>query len=377
MHILVLNCGSSSIKYSVFRADGGILLHHGLVDRVRDYTAALEEVFSDVDDALPQGLVAIGRVGHRVVHGGSRFSRSRILDGKVMDTLRVNSWMAPLHNPHNIRGIEFSSRKLPGAVQVAVFDTAFHSSMPPEAFTYAIPWELAKKYRIRRYGFHGISHQYVADRTWKMMGKDSPAGTSIITCHLGNGCSVAAVRDGKCVDTSMGFTPLEGLVMGTRCGDLDSAIITELMSPECAGMTSDQVYDLLNRKSGLLGISGLSPDVRDLLAMREKGNDRAALALRVFTYRLRKYIGAYHAVLGGAASLVFTAGIGENSPRIRSETLEGMEGLGFILDPEANEMTVGREGEISTENSRVRIFVIPTDEDRLIFEETLSILIGS
>lgn len=375
MHILVLNCGSSSIKYSVFRAEGGILLHHGLAERVRDYTVSLERVFSEVRDVLPRGLDAIGGVGHRVVHGGNRFSRPRILDGKVIEALKANSWMAPLHNPHNIRGIEFSALKLQGVPQVAVFDTAFHSSMPPHAFTYAIPWELAEKYRIRRYGFHGISHQYVAARTLKIMGKNSPAGLSIITCHLGNGCSVAAVKGGKCIDTSMGFTPLEGLVMGTRCGDLDPAIITELMSVESGGMTNNQVNDLLNRKSGLLGISGLSPDVRDLLALREKGNDRASLALRVFTYRLQKYIGAYHAVLGGATSLVFTAGIGENSPRIRSEALEGLEGLGFILDPEANEMMVGgKEGEISAGNSRVRIFVIPTDEDRLIFEETMSMV---
>jgi acetate kinase len=374
MAILVLNCGSSSIKYTLYEKKSGVVIDHGGEERVTDYSESLEKIFSGVDILLPGGLSSVEAVGHRVVHGGRRFRHPHLIDPQVLEGIRSYAQLAPLHNPPNIRGIEFAANRLPGTPQVAVFDTSFHSSIPPEAHNYALPLELAKKYRIRRYGFHGISHHYVHDRAAQLCSPRDGDGFGIITCHLGNGCSVAAVRDGRCVDTSMGFTPLEGLVMGTRSGDLDPAIVHYLMSPDGGGLTDDRIHDLLNRESGLKGLSGLSSDVRDLLEARSSGHEGAALALSVFTYRLKKYICAYHGVLAGADALVFTAGIGENSPDIRSEALEGLEKLEFVLDKEANMRAVGSEAEITGKGSAVRIFVIPTDEDYMIFKETEKIL---
>ena len=374
MLILIFNCGSSSIKYTLYEKASGEVIHHGIEERVTDYDGSLEKIFSGLDNLLPGGISSVDAIGHRVVHGGRRFRHAHLIDSHVMKGIRSYADLAPLHNPPNIRGIEFAAHRLPGARQVAVFDTSFHSGIPPEAHNYALPMELAKKYRIRRYGFHGISHEYVHDRAVRICGTKGADELKVITCHLGNGCSIAAVRGGLCIDTSMGFTPLEGLVMGTRCGDMDPAIVHFLMSPEGGGFADDQIHDLLNRESGLKGLSGLSSDVRDLLGARSQGHEGAALALSVFTYRLKKYICAYHGVLGGANALVFTAGIGENSPEIRSETLEGLEPLGFVLSQNANEQAVGREAEITGEGGKVRIFVIPTDEDYMIYQEVLKIL---
>ena len=376
MPILVFNCGSSSIKYTLYEKMSGEVIHHGVEERVTDYSQSLDKIFSDLDKKLPKGLYSIEAVGHRVVHGGWRFRHAHLIDSQVLDGIRSCSELAPLHNPPNIRGIEFASHRLPDARQVAVFDTSFHSTIPPEAFNYALPVEMARKRRIRRYGFHGISHHYVHERAAGLCSSREGDRLGIITCHLGYGCSVAAVRNGRCVDTSMGYTPLEGLVMGTRSGDLDPAIVHYLMSPEGGGLGEDRIHNLLNRESGLLGLSGLSADVRDLLAARSRGHEGAALALSVFTYRLRKYICAYHGVLSGADALVFTAGIGENSPEIRSETLAGLAPLGFIIDEGLNKAAIGKEAEVTGEGGKVRIFVIPTDEDFMIYRETLK-MIGS
>ena len=374
MSILVLNCGSSSIKHTLYVENTGEILHHGIEDRVTDYTDSLDRIFSGLESLISGGINSITAVGHRVVHGGRRFQRSHVVDPEVLEGIRSYVELAPLHNPPNIRGIEYAGMRLPGAVQVAVFDTSFHSAIPPEAHNYAIPMDLAREFRIRRYGFHGISHNYVYDRAAELLDPDGGDKPGIITCHLGNGCSVAAVRNGRSVDTSMGFTPLEGLVMGTRTGDMDPAIIHFLMSPDGGALTDDQVYDLVNRNSGLMGLSGLSSDMRDLLEARSRHHEGAALAIAVFTHRLKKYICAYHGILGGAKGLVFTAGIGENSPEIRSETLKDLEALGFVLDDDKNATARGVETEITGEGGKTRIFVIPTDEDLMIFKETLKII---
>ena len=377
MAVLVLNCGSSSIKYTLYGDHSGETVHHGVTERVTDHGESLTDIFQELQALLPGGLSSLRAVGHRVVHGGRRFRKPHIIDEQVLVGIRGYAELAPLHNPPNITGIEEASRMVPGAVQVAVFDTSFHSSIPPDAHNYAIPMELAKKHRIRRYGFHGISHQYIHERAVKLAGKGEGPVEKVITCHLGAGCSIAAVRDGRCVDTSMGFTPLEGLVMGTRSGDLDPAIVHYLLSPEGGAMTDEQVHELLNRDSGLKGLSGLSADVRDLLEARGEGHEGAALALSVFNYRLKKYIAAYHGVLSGAQVLVFSGGIGENSPEIRAEAMEGLEPLGFVLDLEANRQAVGQEREITGEESAVRIFVIPTDEDRMIYQEVKKLINGT
>jgi acetate kinase len=375
MAILVLNCGSSSIKYTLYDWADGHVLNHGNSDRVTDYDESLEAIFSDLETRLQGGLSSIRAVGHRVVHGGRSFLKPHIIDPDVLEVIRTYSNLAPLHNPPNIAGIEFATRRLPSASQVAVFDTSFHSSIPPEAHHYAIPAAIAKKYRISRYGFHGTSHKYVHDRAALLCGfGDDPTGLSIITCHLGNGCSVSAVRDGKCLDTSMGFTPLEGLVMGSRTGDMDPAIVLFLMGPFGGSFSFEQVNQILNWESGLKGLSELSSDVRDLLEARSRGHEGAALALSVFAYRLKKYICAYHGILSGADALVFTAGIGENSPEVRSEALTGLESIGIALDEEKNASVRGAEAEITGRRSRTRIFVIPTDEDLMIYRETLKIL---
>ena len=374
MSILVFNCGSSSIKYTLFEKDLGEVIQHGMEDRVTDYTLSLDKIYCDLDTRLSGGLGSIEAVGHRVVHGGRRFRHSHTINAGVLDGIRSYVDLAPLHNPPNIWGIEYAMHRLPDAHQVAVFDTSFHSDIPAVAHNYAIPVEMAKKYRIRRYGFHGISHQFVYERTVWLLGGAKAHGCRVITCHLGNGCSAAAVYNGRSIDTSMGFTPLEGLVMGTRTGDMDPAIVHFLMSKDGGGLTDEQIYNLVNRESGLKGLSDLSSDVRDLLEARSRGHEGASLALSVFTYRLKKYICAYHGVLGGAQALVFTAGIGENSPDIRAEALEGLESLGFSVDEDLNRQAVGTEMEITGQGGKVRIFVIPTDEDLMIFNETRKIL---
>ena len=399
--ILVLNSGSSSIKYELFDMDAGAALESGLVERIGEGESCLKQQLPastaksksrTIEALIPDhrhGIELISRVlaenerfeggehlvgiGHRAVHGGERFSSPTLIDDRVIESIRELVPLAPLHNPANLVGMEVARSAFPGVPQVAVFDTAYHQTLPRYAYHYTIPHDWYQRFHIRRYGFHGISHHYIHGRAVELAGGEETL-QRVVTCHLGAGCSISAVKDGRSVDTSMGFTPLEGLVMGTRSGDLDPAIVHYLLSPDGGNMTDEQVHDLLNRDSGLKGLSGLSADVRDLLEARAEGHEGATVALSVFTYRLKKYIAAYHGVLGGAQALVFAGGIGENSPEIRAEALDGLHGLGFVLDQESNAGAVGVEREITGEGSAVRIFVIPTDEDRMIFQEVKKLL---
>lgn len=317
----------------------------------------------------------VNAVGHRVVHGGEQFTESVLIDDKVLQGIQECIDLAPLHNPNNLRGIQ-AAREIFGknTPQVAVFDTAFHHSMPEQAYLYAIPYHLYREHRVRRYGFHGTSHRYVASRYWALRGLTREQ-TNIITLHLGNGCSAAAIRGGLSIDTSMGMTPLEGLVMGTRSGDLDPAIVNVIARKE--GLSASEVDTLLNTQSGLLGISGLTNDMRELQAeLKEHDDRRVRLAIEVFCYRARKYIGAYLACMGGADAVVFTGGIGENSPDVRARICAGMEWAGLHLDAKKNQETVGREGAICTEDSKLLAYAIPTDEELLIARDTVRVILG-
>jgi acetate kinase len=409
MNILVLNAGSSSLKFQLIRTDPERLerdedetLARGMIDRiggqalltfeargeppqrqaasVRDHRSAVERVLRWLTSAESgvaiEGVREIDAVGHRVVHGGEYFRRSVMIDDDVLRRIEDTIELAPLHNPHNLRGILAVRDALgPGIPQAAVFDTAFHHTLPEEAYLYAIPYSLYRRYRIRRYGFHGTSHRYVAYRYRALTGTPRDQ-TRLVTLHLGNGCSACAIRDGNSIDTSMGFTPLEGLVMGTRSGDLDPAILEYVALKE--GLEIAEVDTLLNKQSGLLGISGLTHDMRELLAEAHEHDDRRArLAIDVFCYRVRKYIGAYLAALGGAAAIIFTGGIGENSPEIRARITEGLEWLGVELDPALNQQTTkGAEGRISTPDARLETWVIPTDEELLIARDTMRLVLG-
>lgn len=409
MNILVLNAGSSSLKFQLIRTDPESLardedqrLAGGMIDRiggqalltfeaagqaprreaasVRDHRAAVDRVLrwlTSPDSGVPiDGVREIDAVGHRVVHGGEYFRRSVLIDDEVLRRIEDTIELAPLHNPHNLRGIQATREALgPGVPQAAVFDTAFHHTLPERAYLYAIPYSLYRRYRIRRYGFHGTSHRYVAYRYRNLTGVPR-SETRVISLHLGNGCSACAIDAGNSVDTSMGFTPLEGLVMGTRSGDLDPAILDYIAVKE--GLDLAEVDTLLNKQSGLLGISGLTHDMRELLDEAEEHDDRRArLAIEIFAYRARKYIGAYLAALGGADSIIFTGGIGENSAAVRARILEGMEWFGIELDPALNAATIGRaEGRISTPDSRVGVWVIPTDEELLIARDTMRLVYG-
>ena len=391
MIILVVNCGSSSIKYQLYRMPGRELLARGNLERIGEQASCLnhqagrqqQRLEKHVDDheagmqlileTLSQGHVGgihdvhdISAVGHRVVHGGEQFRGSVPIDDQVIASIEKNADLAPLHNPPNLTGIRAAMAKLPDAAQVACFDTAFHATISKVAYLYALPYELYERYRIRRYGFHGTSHAYVAGRAASMLGRDSQQ-TNSITCHLGNGCSITAVRQGRSVDTSMGLTPLEGLIMGTRCGDIDPAIAFYLSDH---GFDLDALNQLFNKQSGLLGVSGLSNDMRTLATEATGGHSRAQLAIEMFCYRLKKYIGAYYAALGELHALVFTGGIGENAASIRAQTCAGLEPLGIVLDPQRNQTTVQQEGIISTPDSRVQVLVIPTDEEGVIADET-------
>lgn len=411
MNILVLNCGSSTVKFQLIRTDleaiaadsdqrlargnieriGGeaiITLHPFGRDPIRS-TAQLRDTRSAVDlivrwacssdSAIDhiQSIADIHAVGHRVVHGGERFTHSVVISDEVLRGIEDCIDLAPLHNPTNIKGI-MAAREVFGAglPQVAVFDTAFHQTLPEHAFLYALPYQLYRRHRIRRYGFHGTSHRYVAYR-YRQLRKIAREQTNVITMHLGNGCSIAAIRKGDSLDTSMGLTPLEGLVMGTRSGDIDPAIVDFVAAKE--GLTAQEVETLLNKQSGLLGISGLTNDMRELLDEAHENNDRRArLAIEIFCYRARKYIGAYLAAMGGADALVFTGGIGENSPEVRTKICESMEWLGLQLDPERNAAHLqGREGLISAEGSRLAAYVIPTDEELLIARDTVRAVRGA
>jgi len=382
--ILVLNCGSSSLKYEVFSMPSRQSLGRGLVERIGesegklvqvspkgeitleqtipDHGAAMELVGKALVDAgsgLLKDLSEIGGIGHRVVHGGERFSASVIIDPDVVEAIEEAAELAPLHNPPNLTGIREAERLLPGVPQVAVFDTAFHQTMPPSAYLYGLPREFYDKLRIRRYGFHGTSHRFVAARAAQLL-KRSPEDTNLITCHLGNGASLTAIEAGCSVDTSMGFTPLEGVMMGTRCGDIDPAILSYL---EERGYTSKQLNAIMNKKSGLLGLSGISNDMRDLEAAAERGEERAQETLEVYAHKVRKYIGAYSANLVTVDALVFTGGIGQHGVKMRERICHNLEHMGIIMDYELNKKVGNKEGVVSPRYSQTAILVVPTNEE--------------
>lgn len=398
MKILVINCGSSSLKYQLFNMEDEQVLAKGLAERIgipgsvlnhtpgeRDkirieqdmanHKQAIElvmEALTDPDHGVIDTFDGIDAIGHRVVHGGEEFSGSVLIDADVMAALNRFIDLAPLHNPPNIMGIEACREILPRVLQVGVFDTAFHQTMPPQAYIYGLPYELYEKYSVRRYGFHGTSHKFVAQQAAQML--DRPASDlKIITCHLGNGASITAVDGGRSIDTSMGLTPLEGLIMGTRSGDIDPAIPFFLM--EKMDLTAPEINDLLNKKSGVAGLSGVSSDFRDVEAAANQGNKRAQLALEAFYYRVIKYIGAYSAVMNGVDVLVFTAGLGENSPETRERICANLAFLGVELDRDKNKVR-GKAVDISTDTSRVRVLLIPTNEELMIARETREIALA-
>ena len=396
MKILVLNCGSSSIKYKLFDMTTKEVLAQGGIEKIGlvgsfpkltlpngekkisekdipEHTAGIEFILNTLvspEYGAIKSLDEINAVGHRMVHGGERFSESVLLNKEVLDAFIACNDLAPLHNPANLKGVNAVSAILPNVPQVGVFDTAFHQTMPDYAYMYAIPYELYEKYGVRRYGFHGTSHRYVSQRVCEFLGVD-PKGKKIITCHIGNGGSISAIKDGKCIDTSMGLTPLEGLVMGTRSGDIDAGAVTFIMEKE--GLNATGVSNLLNKKSGVLGVSGVSSDMRELEAAVAAGNPKAILAEKMYFYRIKKYIGAYAAALGGVDIILFTGGVGENQANCRSEVCEGLEFMGVKIDLEKNKVR-GEEAIISADDSKVTVAVIPTDEELMIASDTLAIL---
>ncbi|KAF0156912.1 MAG: acetate kinase [Syntrophaceae bacterium] len=396
MKILVLNCGSSSLKYKLFELGDNNVLAQGQADRIgmtdavfqhdaqghetflnktplANHHEAVHALLAHLVDGQ-QGILTemseIGGVGHRVVHGGEHFRTSVIVDPAIRETLEATKKLAPLHNPPNLMGIDVCTSLMPGVPQVAVFDTAFHQTMPPYAYTYAIPYHYYIDDHVRRYGFHGISHRYVACRTAEILGKNVEA-LRIITCHLGAGSSLCAVAEGKSLDTSMGFTPLSGLVMGTRSGDIDPALVSFLVEKEQSSLT--QVMDMLNRESGVFGISGISPDFRDLEKESSLGNERARLALDAYAYSVAKGIGSLIPAAGGLDVLVFTAGVGENSPNMRRRICAFLSWLGISLDEEKNLNGILEE-DISLPGTKVKILVVPTDEEKMIARETRTVL---
>ena len=397
MKILVLNCGSSSIKYKLFEMETRTILAQGGVEKIGlpdsflqvklpsgekvkiekpmpEHTIGIQLILDSLVDekiGCMKSLKEIDAVGHRVVHGGEKFNKSVLITPEVKEMIVKCIDLAPLHNPANLKGIEAIEKTLPGVPQVGVFDTAFHQTMPDEAYMYAIPYELYEKYAIRRYGFHGTSHRYVSARVCEYLGVD-PKGKKIITAHIGNGGSCTAVLDGKSVDTSMGLTPIEGLMMGTRSGDLDLGAATFIMDKE--HLTTAEFSTLVNKKSGLLGVSGVSSDARDIENAIAGGNKRADLARRMFIYRVKKYIGAYAAALDGVDIIVFTGGIGENDTYVRGEIAKGLGYLGVKIDEEKNKHSRGEEIVISTPDSRVTVCVIPTDEEWMIASDTMALL---
>ncbi len=391
MNILVINCGSSSIKFKMFRMPENILIASGLIEKIGSKDAIInyttDKSFQRTETVIDhkQGLSIIANllvspeygvvknlaeiqgVGHRVVHGGEEFTGSMVIDQKVKDKIKEFIPLAPLHNPANFEGICAAEKYFPESIQVACFDTAFHTTIENVAYLYALPFNFYEKYKIRRYGFHGTSHRYVARRFAEIMGRHK-YDVNLITCHLGNGCSITAIKNGKSIDTSMGFTPLEGLVMGTRSGNVDPGIILYMM--ENLGMNPPTVNKILNKDSGLLGISGVSNDFRSIVESASKGNKMASLAIDIFCYRVKKYIGAYLAILEKVDGIVFTAGIGENQPIVREKSLSGLEKFGIIIDIEKNKSARGKEQEVSTTDSKIKIFVIPTNEELAIAVDT-------
>ena len=393
MKILVLNCGSSSLKYQLINMDGERVLAKGLCERIgidgrfqhsgkAEYRADIKmdnhteairivlEALLNNEYGVLKSISEVNAVGHRVVHGGEYFSKSVIITDDVKKAIEECCFLAPLHNPANLTGITACEELIPGIPQIAVFDTAFHQTMPPKAYLYAIPYEYYEMYKIRKYGFHGTSHRYVAQRAADMLGKPLEQ-LKLITCHLGNGASVCAVAYGKSVDTSMGLTPLAGLAMGTRSGNLDPAVISFLADKE--KLTVNEVENILNKKSGMLGLSGVSSDFRDLKEAQKKGNLRAAVALELFHYRVGKTVGGYAAALNGVDAVIFTAGLGENSSDSRTAICNYLEFLGLHVDEQKNNIR-GREADFATDESKVRALVIPTDEELMIARDTAGLL---
>lgn len=395
MKVLVINCGSSSLKYQVLDMTNETLLAKGLVERIgiegsvlthekigtdkfklttpmADHKDAIGHVLNaliDAEHGVVSSMDEIGAVGHRVVHAGEKYARSVLITDEVVAALEECVELAPLHNPPNLLGIAACKELMPNTPMVGVFDTAFHQTMPPESYIYAIPYEYYEKYGIRRYGFHGTSHRYVAERTADILGVHID-DLKIITCHLGNGASVSAIKRGKCIDTSMGFTPLEGLVMGTRSGDIDPAIVSFIKKKENLG--SGESTEILNKKSGVLGISGISSDFRDLEEAVAQGNERAALALKVFAHKVKHYIGAYIAEMNGVDAIVFTAGVGENDIGMRDVICSELGNLGIKLDLVKNKVR-GKETIISRDDSKVKILLVPTNEELMIARDTFNI----
>lgn len=395
MIVLVVNCGSSSLKYQLINMDNEEVMAKGLVEKIGlpdsqlthkwngqkkeikqsipDHQVAVKlvlDILTDAECGVIKSMDAIDAVGHRVVHGGEEFAASTLITDEVMKALEKCSAMAPLHNPPNIIGINACKAIMPGVPQVGVFDTAFHQTMPAKAFMYGLPYELYKEDHIRRYGFHGTSHRYVAGEVAKVMGVPVEK-LRIINCHLGNGSSLAAIKYGKCVDTTMGFTPLAGVLMGTRCGDIDPAIVLNVMDNH--NLSTKEMDTLMNKKSGVLGISGVSSDFRDLGQAAAEGNERAQLALDMFHYQVRKEIGAFAAAMGGVDVITFTAGVGENGIEDRATIAEGLEYLGAKLDPQRNNVR-GKDALISTDDSTVKMYVIPTNEEIMIARDTKDIV---
>ena len=397
MKVLVLNCGSSSLKYQLIDMENEAVLCVGLVERIgiegsilkqekdgvegkyiveqpmKNHEEAIKLVLDAVVDPTYGGVKDIKEVeavGHRVVHAGEKFAKSVVITDEVENALKECIDLAPLHNPANIMGIDACKAILPGVPMVAVFDTAFHQTMPKKSYLYGLPHELYTKYGVRRYGFHGTSHKYVSQRAAEMLGKDIK-DLKIITCHLGNGASIAAVDGGKCVDTSMGFTPLEGLIMGTRCGDIDAAILPFLMEKE--NLDAKGLSDLMNKKSGVYGMTGISSDFRDIEGAAAQGDEKAQVALDAYAQRVKKYIGSYAAEMNGVDAVVFTAGVGENGIDMREAIASNMEFLGMKLDKEANKVR-GKERVISTEDSKVKILLIPTNEELMIARDTVALV---
>ncbi|MDY5616569.1 MAG: acetate kinase [Helicobacter sp.] len=397
MDILVINCGSSSLKYQLINTDTEAVLAAGICDRIgisggqftykpqggeksiqntemKDHEVAIKlvlEALTNPKTGIISSLDEIKAVGHRIVHGGEHFTHSAVITDEVISHIEECADLAPLHNPAHLLGIRACQALMPSTPMVAVFDTAFHQTMPPKAFIYGLPYEYYEKYKVRRYGFHGTSHSYVSKRTAEFL-KIPLENSKIITCHLGNGSSICAIENGKSIDTSMGLTPLEGLVMGTRSGDLDPAVIDYIAQKE--NLSTKEIMNILNKKSGVLGISGLSSDFRDLLAADENGDLKARFAREVFAYRVAKYIGSYTAALTGVDAIAFCAGVGENAKFIRGKIVSHLQFLGIALDEEANLATVGVEGIISTPDSKVKVCVIPTNEELMIARDTKALV---
>jgi acetate kinase len=395
MKIMVINAGSSSLKYQLFDMENEAVMAKGLCERIGingsvlthkptgsepvkyvedmpDHVAAIKLVFKALtasNGGVIKDMSEINAVGHRVLHGGDKFSESIVIDEKVKAAIRECIPLGPLHNPANLMGIEACEKIMPDVPQVAVFDTAFHQTMPPKAYMYAIPYEYYEKYKIRRYGFHGTSHRFISARTLELLGH--PENARVITCHLGNGSSIAAIKDGKCVDTSMGLTPLEGLPMGTRSGSIDPAIVGIISENE--KLSAAEVVSILNKQSGVLAISGVSSDFRDIEDAVAKGNERAKLALEMFEYEIVKYVGSYIAALGGLDALVFAGGIGENGPETRESIVNQLHTFGLKIDAEKNKAR-GKEVDITGEGSSAKIFIVPTNEELMIARDTKNLI---